>query len=158
VPRAVISVLLLFAFWIVLSGFFTPFLLAAGLGSAIAVVWMARRMNVVDQESLPLHVARNVIWYWPWLIKEIAKAAWDVTKVVLHPRMPIEPALVRFRPTQRTHVGLCVHANSITLTPGTITVEVDAGEILVHALTAAGADGVVNGEMDRRVTRFEGRH
>ena len=74
----------------------------------------------------------------------------------MHPRLPIEPSLVRFRPGQRTHVGLCSHANSITLTPGTITVEVSANEMLVHALTAAGAEGVLSGDMDRRVTRFEG--
>lgn len=157
-PRAVVSVLALFAFWVALSGLFTPFLLAAGMGSAIAVVWIARRMNVVDQESLPIRVAPNALWYWPWLMKEIAKSAWDVTKLVVHPRLPIEPALVRFRPTQTTDVGLCTHANSITLTPGTITVEVAAGEMLVHALTAAGAAGVLSGDMDRQATRFEGRH
>jgi multicomponent Na+:H+ antiporter subunit E len=154
--RAIASVLLLFAFWVVLSGFFTPFLLASGMGSAIAVVWFARRMNVVDQESVPLHLVSRAVWYWPWLFGEIAKAAWDVAKLVVHPGIPIEPSLVRFRPSQRTHVGLCTHANSITLTPGTITVEVSATEMLVHALTAEGAEGVLSGVMDRQVTRFEG--
>jgi multicomponent Na+:H+ antiporter subunit E len=154
--RAAISALVLFAFWVVLSGFFTPFLLAAGLGSAIAVAWFAQRMRVVDQESLPAHLAHRALWYWPWLMKEIAKSAWDVARLVVHPQMPIEPALVRFRPSQRTHVGLCSHANSITLTPGTITVDVSASEILVHALTTEGAEGVLSGAMDRKVTRFEG--
>jgi multicomponent Na+:H+ antiporter subunit E len=156
--RAAISVLVLFAFWVALSGYFTPFLLAAGLGSAIGVVWFARRMNVVDNESLPAHMAPRALWYWPWLMKEIAKSAWDVAKLVVHPEMPIEPTLVRFRPTQRTHVGLCSHANSITLTPGTITVDVSASEMLVHSLTAAGAEGVMGGAMDRKVTLFEGEH
>ncbi len=154
--RAVASVLILFAFWIVLSGFFTPFLLGAGIGSAIAVVWLLRRMRVADNESLPMHLAPRALWYWPWLMKEIAKSAWDVTKLVVHPQIPIEPTLVRFRPSQRTPVGLCTHANSITLTPGTITMDIDADEFLVHALTAAGAEGVVSGDMDRQVTRFEG--
>lgn len=154
--RAITSVLLLFAFWVVLSGFFTPFLLASGFGSAIAVVWLARRMNVVDQESVPLQLFSRAVWYWPWLLKEIAKAAWDVAKVVVNPGMPIAPSLVRFRPSQRTHVGLCVHANSITLTPGTITVEVGPAEMLVHALTSEGAEGVLSGVMDRQVARFEG--
>ena len=154
--RAVVSVFILFAFWIVLSGYFTPFLLGSGIGSAIAVVWLLNRMKVADNESLPLHLVPRALWYWPWLMKEIAKSAWDVTKLVVRPSMPIEPSLVRFRPSQRTPVGLCTHANSITLTPGTITVDIDADGFLVHALTAAGAEGVVSGDMDRQVTRFEG--
>jgi multicomponent Na+:H+ antiporter subunit E len=154
--RAIASVFLLFAFWVVLSGYFTPFLLASGIGSSIAVVWIARRMNVVDRESVPLHLVSRAVWYWPWLLKEIAKAAWDVARLVVHPGLPVEPQLVRFRPSQRTHVGLCTHANSITLTPGTITVEVSGEEMLVHALTTAGAEGVLSGVMDRQVTRFEG--
>lgn len=154
--RAVASVCILFAFWLVLSGFFTPFLLGAGIGSAIAVVWLLRRMRVADNESLPLHLALRALWYWPWLMKEIAKSAWDVTKLIVRRDLPIEPTLVRFRPSQRTPVGLCTHANSITLTPGTITVDIDADEFLVHALTAAAAQGVVSGDMDRQVSRFEG--
>ena len=154
--RAVASVSILFAFWIVLSGFFTPFLLGAGVGSSIAVAWLLQRMKVADDESLPMHLVPRALRYWPWLIKEVAKSAWDVTKLVVHPSMPIEPSLVRFRPSQRTPVGLCTHANSITLTPGTITVDIGADGFLVHALTAAGAEGVSGGDMDRRVTRFEG--
>jgi len=63
---------------------------------------------------------------------------------------------VRFAPTQATELGLVIHANSITLTPGTITVEIAAGEFLVHALTREGAAGLAGSEMDRRVTAFEG--
>jgi multicomponent Na+:H+ antiporter subunit E len=84
------------------------------------------------------------------------KSAWDVSRRILDPRLPISPTLVRFRPTQRTDIGLSIHANSITLTPGTITVDIGRGEFLVHALTAEGAAGVVDSEMDRRVTRLEG--
>jgi multicomponent Na+:H+ antiporter subunit E len=146
---------LLLAFWLLLSGYFTPFLVAAGVGSAIAVVLFARRMEVVDREGHPVRLWRIVIWYWPWLVKEIAKSGWDVSKRILHPRLPISPTLIRFTPSQQSVVGLVTHANSITLTPGTITVEAMPGEFLVHALTRAGADGVVDSEMDRRVTRLE---
>ena len=62
---------------------------------------------------------------------------------------------MRFRPSQKTSVGLATHANSITLTPGTITVEADHDEFLVHALTREGAAGVVDSEMDRRVSRMD---
>jgi multicomponent Na+:H+ antiporter subunit E len=147
---------LLFAFWLLLSGIFEPFLIAAGLGSAAAVALLARRMDVIDREGQPLHLGPAALWYWPWLAKEILKSGWDVTVRVLHPRLPISPTVVRFRPSQRTDVGLAVHANSITLTPGTVTMDVARGEFLVHALTAEGAAGVTSGDMDARVSRFEG--
>jgi multicomponent Na+:H+ antiporter subunit E len=147
---------LLFAFWLLLSGIFEPFLIAAGLGSAAAVALLARRMDVIDREGQPLHLGPAALWYWPWLAKEIVKSGWDVTVRVLHPRLPISPTVVRFRPSQRTDVGLAVHANSITLTPGTVTMDVAGGEFLVHALTAEGAAGVTGGDMDARVSRFEG--
>jgi multicomponent Na+:H+ antiporter subunit E len=147
---------LLFAFWLLLSGIYEPFLVTAGLGSAAAVALLARRMDVIDHEGQPLHLGPAALWYWPWLAKEIVKSGWDVSWRVLHPRLPISPTVVRFRPSQRTEVGLATHANSITLTPGTVTMDVARGEFLVHALTAAGAAGVTGGEMDERVSRFEG--
>ena len=114
-------------------------------------------MGLVDPEGHPIHLAPRATLYWPWLAKEIVKSAWDVTKVILSPRLPIQPTLVRFRPSQRTEVGLVTHANSITLTPGTITIEAGPREFLVHGLTRSGAEGVVDSEMDRRVTACEGR-
>jgi multicomponent Na+:H+ antiporter subunit E len=147
----------LFIFWLLLSGYFTAFLLAAGAGSAIMVALFARRMEVVDPEGHPIHLTVNALIYLPWLLKEVAKAAWDVSKIILNPSLPISPTLVRFKPSQRSTVGLVTHANSITMTPGTITVEAGENEFLVHALTRAGAAGVVDSEMDRRVSRMEGR-
>ena len=151
------TVVTLFAFWLLLSGYFTAFLIAAGAAAALAVAWLARRMEVVDREGHPVELSLAALGYWPWLAKEIVKSGWQVTRIILDPKLPISPTLVRFKPTQRTVVGLVTHANSITLTPGTITVEAERGEFLVHALTRSGADGVVESEMDRRVTRFEGR-
>jgi multicomponent Na+:H+ antiporter subunit E len=146
----------LFLFWLVLSGHYTAFLLAAGIGSALLVAMFARRMEVVDREGHPIYLTINALIYLPWLVKEIVKAAWDVSKIILNPRLPISPTLVRFKPSQRSTVGLVTHANSITLTPGTITVEAEEDEFLVHALTRSGAAGVVDSEMDRRVRRMEG--
>lgn len=146
----------LFLFWIVLSGFFTPFLLAAGAVSALAVAWLANRMDVADHEGHPIHLGPAALTYWPWLMVEIVKSAWDVTKIVLSRNISVNPMLVRTPTTQKTAVGVAVYANSITLTPGTISIDVKQGEILVHALTKEGAAGLLTGEMDRRVTRFEG--
>ncbi|MBX3677002.1 MAG: Na+/H+ antiporter subunit E [Rhodocyclaceae bacterium] len=150
------ATLALFSFWLVLSGFFTAFLVGAGAASALAVVAFSQRMDVIDREGHPIHLSWRALTYWPWLGKEIVKSAWGVSKIILNPRLPVSPTLVRIKPTQRTPEGLVTHANSITLTPGTISVEVGADEFLVHAVTREGAEGVASGEMDRRTTRFEG--
>lgn len=146
----------LYLFWLLLSGFFTPFLMSAGVGSALAVVWFARRMDVVDREGQPVHLTIPLFTYWPWLFKEIVVSAWRVSKIILDPKLPISPTLVRFKPGQKTPLGLVMHATSITLTPGTISVEADADEFLVHGLTRESALGVIDSEMDRRVTACEG--
>lgn len=148
--------LVLYAFWLLLSGLFTPFLLAAGAGCALAVLAFARRMDVIDREGHPIHLGwRALFSYWPWLVWEIARSSWDVSRRILDPRLPISPTLARFRPSQKSELGLVIHANSITLTPGTVAVEVEADEFLVHALTREAAGGLAGSEMDRRVAALE---
>lgn len=154
--RHVSLIVALAVFWLLLSGFFTPFLLMAGLGSVLAITWYTdRRMRVLDMEGHPVHLSLNALTYWPWLMWEIAKAGWDVTKIILHPSLPISPEMIRVPTSQVTDVGRVIYANSITLTPGTISMELEDGSILVHALTRAGAEGLESGDMDRRCTAFE---
>ncbi|HEX9674014.1 MAG TPA: Na+/H+ antiporter subunit E [Burkholderiales bacterium] len=154
---AVSSAVVLFVFWLLLSGFFTVFLVTMGALSAVAIVLLGRRMEVIDHEGHPIQMGWRVLLYWPWLAKEIVKSAWGVSRIIVDPRLPISPRLVRAKTSQKTAVGVVTYANSITLTPGTISIDVRAGEILVHALTRASADGLLEGEMDRRVTRVEGQ-
>jgi multicomponent Na+:H+ antiporter subunit E len=154
--RLAALVVTLFAFWLMLSGIYTPFLVLSGLGASIAVAALAWRMGVADPEGHPVHLTLGAAAYWPWLLKEIAVAGWQVSRIILHPRLPISPRLTRFAPSQKSSVGLVTHANSITLTPGTITVEADRESFLVHALTRDGAEGLEDSEMDRRVSRLEG--
>jgi multicomponent Na+:H+ antiporter subunit E len=146
----------LFAFWLLLSGLYTPFLVLSGLGASVAVAALAWRMDVADHEGHPVHLTLGALAYWPWLVKEIAKSGWQVTRIIVDPRLPVSPVLVRFKPSQTSTVGLVTHANSITLTPGTITVEAGHDEFLVHALTREGGEGLAGSEMDRRVSRLEG--
>ena len=145
----------LFVFWLLLSGMYTPFLVLSGLGAALGVALVARRMELADREGHPIHLGLAALAYWPWLLKEIFKSGWQVTRIILDPRLPISPTFVRFRPSQKSTVALATHANSITLTPGTITLEAQPDEFLVHALTREGAAGVVASEMDRRVSRMD---
>jgi multicomponent Na+:H+ antiporter subunit E len=117
-------------------------------------------VGYADEEGHPVDYVIGGLVYWPWLVLEIGKSALSVARIIVDPKLPISPRLVRARVSQRKAVGIATYANSITLTPGTITVEVNRRdhEFLVHALTAEGADGVTDGGMDSRVATFEGRH
>jgi multicomponent Na+:H+ antiporter subunit E len=156
--RLVLLAVVLFAYWLLLSGHFEPLLLAYGLLSVAISVWFAHRLQILDAESFPIQLTLRAISYWPWLIVEIFKSAIDVTKVILSPKLPISPKLIRVTASQTGAVGIVTYANSITLTPGTISAAVSEKrhEILVHALTEETADALEEGEMDRRVTGFEG--
>lgn len=142
--------------WWLLSGYFVPLLLSLGLASVILTVFISRRMDVIDHEGQPLHLSWRIGFYWLWLLKEIFKSAVDVSRVILKAKMPIHPAMLHIKPTQRSEMGTVIFANSITLTPGTITVAMENGELVVHALTKDTADGLLTGDMDRRVTAIEG--
>lgn len=146
----------LYAVWLLLSGHFEPLLLGLGVISCIVVVLIARRMEVLDREGHPIHLMRGAFGYWPWLLWEIVKSNVDVARRILRPSLPISPTLVRLTPTQKSDLGLVVYANSITLTPGTITIDVEPGSLLVHAIAREGAESLAAGEMDRRVTRMMG--
>ena len=140
-----------------MSGIFEPHILMLGVFSCALVVVIAMRMDVIDHEAVPVHITFKVLLYWPWLLWEIVKANIDVTKRVLGFAM-ISPTMVRIKATQRSDLGIVIFANSITLTPGTISIDVDEdGYILVHALSRNGTEGLEGGAMDRRVTELEGR-
>lgn len=147
----------LFAFWLALSGHMTAMLLAIGLGSALLCVYAAKRMRVLDLEGHPIEWAGAFLLYLPWLLAEIAKSAWSVARIILHPRLPISPTMSVVKAGQRSGLGIATFANSITLTPGTITVAVNGSALTVHALVGASAVDLEGGEMDRRVRALEGR-
>ena len=154
--RLISLTVVLFLFWLALSGHYTQFLLAAGAGSAALCAFVAARLRIADAEGHPVHLVRGALTYFPWLLWEIAKSAWAVTKLILHPRLPISPTMTRVIASQRTTVGVATYANSITLTPGTITTAVKGNVLTVHALVREGALDLEAGGMDARVTRFEG--
>ena len=149
--------LFLYAFWLALSGHYTPRLIIIGAVSSALCVAAAARMNVDDEEGHPIDLLPRALTYFPWLAWEICKAAWAVTKIILNPRLPISPTMLRVRARQKTPRGIGIYGNSITLTPGTLTGAEDDDMLTVHALTTAGADDLEEGTMDRRVVRFEGK-
>lgn len=148
--------LVLYCFWLVLSGHYNALTLGAGIASVALTLILAHRMEIVDEEGHSIHLLPRAAAYWPWLVVEIVKSSLDVTKIILSPKLPISPTLIRVHAGQRSAAGLATYANSITLTPGTITARVSGHEFLIHAVTRDGAADLAEGTMDRRVTQFEG--
>lgn len=146
----------LFAFWLALSGHYTYLFLGIGAACSLFCVFMASRMGAVDPEAHPVHLLGRALTYIPWLIWEIIKSAWGVARIIVNPKLPISPTMTVVEASQRTPVGLVAYANSITLTPGTITTGVNGNRLIVHALVKEGALDLEAGGMDARVKQFEG--
>ncbi|MEX1206005.1 MAG: Na+/H+ antiporter subunit E [Dongiaceae bacterium] len=154
--HAISLALVLYGLWLLLSGHYEPLLLGFGVLSCALVVAIALRMDVVDKEGHPVHLGWRALAYWPWLLLEIAKSNIDVARRVLHPALPISPTLVRVKASQSSDLGQVIYANSITLTPGTVSIELEDGMIDVHALTGETAAALEAGEMNRRILAMMG--
>lgn len=142
--------------WILWSWHFTPLLITLGVISVAVSAFLAHRMGLVEDGLDPIRLPPGLLLYLPWLFLEIVKANLDVAARILSPRLPIRPRMITVRASQRGDVARVIYANSITLTPGTVSVDTDNDLITVHALTDEAAEGVMTGEMDRRVSRLEG--
>ena len=144
--------------WLLLSGHYTPLLLALGAASCLLVWYISDRMDLVDHEEHPLHLRPvKLVLYWIWLCGQVVISNVDVARRIIDPKLPIHPRLMKVRTSQRTELGQVIYANSITLTPGTVSLRVEGDEIVVHALTREAAEELQSGKMDRQVTRTEGR-
>jgi multicomponent Na+:H+ antiporter subunit E len=147
----------LVAAWVLWSGHFEPLLLGLGAFSCAATLVIVWRMGYFDREIFALTISPRLLAYWGWLIKEIVMSSLAVTKVVLHPRLPISARYIELKASARGPIGQVIFANSITLTPGTLTLDLHQGELKVHALTQGGAEDLMSGEMDRRVASIGDR-
>ncbi|MDQ2092162.1 Na+/H+ antiporter subunit E [Marimonas arenosa] len=154
--RIIGAFVVLVVLWLLLSGIYTPMIVGLGVASAGLAVLVVRRMDLVDSD--PVELALKPLGfplYLFWLLGEIAKANWAVTRIILAAQMPIRQHLFAVQVTQKTDLGQVIFANSITLTPGTITVETEPERFLVHAVAyTPGTIGELT-EMDRRVSAAE---
>jgi multicomponent Na+:H+ antiporter subunit E len=155
--RLLILSVLLAAAWLLLSGHFEPLLLGLGALSVAGVVACVSRLGTSDAEGLPLRLLPGLARYAPWLAWQIIVSSVDVAKRIVQPHLPIDPAVIRVPADQQSAPGRVTYANSITLTPGTISLDVAEAEIEVHALTSDAASELAGGEMGRRVRAMERR-
>lgn len=155
--RTILTALTLFALWLLMSGVYKPLIVWLGVASSIIAVYVVRRMdNAADTDRLEVQLKPfGTIFYWFWLMVEIAKANWAVTKIILSPEMTLNRNFFKTPYTQKTDLGQTIFANSITLTPGTISVEVEKDFFWVHAVSYSDDDIEALADMDRRVSAIE---
>ncbi len=153
---------LLFLFWFLLSGHYGLLLLGLGLASVVLTIFLMKRMNVIDHESYPIHLSPHMPAFIVYIMREIVSANIDVIKRIVSPGSnPISPQMIELPLPQKTDLGRVIYANSITLTPGTVSVNLDKDTILVHALAKETADELATGKMANAIpdysVRQEGR-
>ncbi len=141
--------------WISLSGHFNALQIGLGLLSSIAVVLLTMRLKILTTEGSRLKLLPNYPVYLIWLIKEIIKSNLSVAKIVLSPNMPLCREIVRTRPKQMNDLAATIYANSITLTPGTVTINVIENDFVVHSLAKQFTVGILSNEMNDKVTTLE---
>ncbi|MBC6403235.1 MAG: Na+/H+ antiporter subunit E [Hyphomonadaceae bacterium] len=121
-------------YWTGLSGYFKPMLISLGIISILLVLGLVHRMKIMDGETAPYGNMHRTLYYSVWLFREIVKANVEVVKAVMSPELEVSPTLVKVPTRPTTDIGKTMFANSITLTPGTVSMEIGEKEILVHAL------------------------
>ena len=136
-----------------MSGHFTPLLLGLGGVSVALVTWLAARMRIVDREGLPVQHGLAILPYGVWLLREVVTSSLAIARTVTARELEIQPQVFTVKGLPHDAVAQTLYANSITLTPGTVTLDVDDQHLLIHALTNHASEGLHAGEMRRRVAQ-----
>jgi multicomponent Na+:H+ antiporter subunit E len=148
-------------FWLLLSGLYDLMHISFGVFSVILVMFMnyplRRRLFAMEEErsaTLSFSRLQRLSFYIPWLLWQIIVSSIQVAYVVLHPRCPIDPALLRFKTKLKNVSSKVILGNSITLTPGTITLEIEEDQFLVHALMDISSTGIIDGSLPGQVAKL----
>ncbi len=142
---------LLIAAWVLWSGMFKPLLLGLGVFSCAIAGYIAVRMGYFDSRVFALRFNLRLFSFWAWLFREIVKSSLDVARIVLSRNLRLSTRVVEIDASRLSPVDQAILGNSITLTPGTLTLDATDGRLLVHALTPEGAQALEDGEMLKRV-------
>jgi multicomponent Na+:H+ antiporter subunit E len=147
-----IKTLSFFLIWLLLSESFDLVHMGMGILAAFGVAWFN-----TDRSASGFVIPRlRIVFYFPWLVGRIIQSGFHLSVLILHPALPIDPKLIRHRTKLRTEAGIVLLGNSITLTPGTITVEVDSQDLLVHAMDDKSADDVTSFRIEQKIAGLFG--
>ena len=149
----------MFLFWLLLSGIPDPFHVGAGIICSLIIALVSHDLLVTQKWDNTLSKSSKFIIYVVWELWQIILANLDVAYRVLHPKMPIDPLIIEFDTSLRSDLAIVTLANSITLTPGTITINVDQerGRFQVHSIAQKPADALlVDKTMQQKVAKVFG--
>ena len=149
--RLTVLFLVLVTAWLLWSGLYKPLLLGLGALSCLLSLYLAHRMGALDPSVFSWYVIPRLPRYWAWLLKEVAISSFEVAMIILKRDLPASPIIIEFDAAPVGPVGQAILGNSISLTPGSVTLDIHEGKLTVHCLTRAGADALLKGEMNRRV-------
>jgi multicomponent Na+:H+ antiporter subunit E len=152
---SVLLLLLILAItWLLWSGLYKPLLIGLGIFSCVLSVYLAHRMGFFRHQAL-LGLIPRLPGYWLWLLREIIISSLEVAKLILKPSLSISPTVVVLEAETKTDVGQVILGNSITLSPGTVTLDLHEGKLLIHCLTSESATELLKGEANRRAAALE---
>ena len=153
--KSLILFFILLALWLLMSGKYSILIISLGIFSCVFCVYVAKRGKLIDDEGLPIFFMPRLLNYLIWLFKEILKSNLSTAKVIINGK--VEPETFTVKTSQVTDVAKVTYANSITLTPGTVTTKIQKGVFEVHALNSDFGNDVRTNEMDKKVTWLEGK-
>ena len=153
--KSFILFFILFSLWLLMSGHYNVLIVSLGIISCAFCVYVAKRGKLIDEEGLPIFFIPRLLNYLIWLFKEILKSNLSTAKVII--KGNVEPETFTVKASQVTDVAKVTYANSITLTPGTVTTKMHKDIFEVHALNADFGNDIRTNEMDRKVTWLEGK-
>ena len=153
--KSLILFFILFSLWLLMSGHYNFLIVGLGIISCVFCVYVAKRGKLIDDESLPIFFIPRLLNYLIWLFKEILKSNLSTAKVIINGK--VEPETFTVKTSQVTDVAKVTYANSITLTPGTVTTKIQKDVFEVHALNSDFGKDVRTNEMDKKVTWLEGK-
>ena len=139
--------------WLLLSGFFKPLLISLGIFSVILSLWLAKRTGYFVH-ALQIKPLLRLPALWWWVFTEVVKSSIEVARIILTPSLPIQPELVEFTTEEKSDSGKVILGNSITLSPGTVTIDMHKGSLLVHCLTKNSADSLRTREVEKRIAKL----
>ena len=145
---------ILLSLWLLMSGHYTFLITSLGVISCLFCVYLAKRANLIDDEGLPLFFLPRLLNYLLWLFKEIFNSNIGTAKAIITGN--INPEIFIVKSSQNTDVAKVTYANSITLTPGTVTIQINKDKFEVHALNSDFGNDVRSNVMDKKVKWLEG--
>lgn len=148
------TAVILIASWLLWSGLYKPLLIGLGLFSCLLSLWVARRTGFF-RHTLPVRSLLRLPALWWWLLKEVVNSSIEIARIVLTPSLPIQPELVVLSTSEKSDSGKVILGNAITLSPGTVTIDVNENRLLVHCLTSNSADVLRSREVVQRTASLE---